>query len=286
MFCSRSLFKLSVLFLLAALLSACSQNNNDSRAVHYETNEEMREALATWQVECSGADCNPSVGQLVTVTGAKSVELCTGFLAEDANTFVTNDHCLEMYRSGEVCTGRSYIYFRQNGQTLRVNCLNIAMRTHKATNEKNLTNGFENYPDIGVLKIDGASLQRPASLHQKVTDQELGLSVDQVHPAASQLYGYVVDPSESGEAVGYMRRVACEVTPNTTPLGLEVKTKAAVLLQNCYLKKGNSGSPLFNESGRVAAVVFGMNNYKSLLATNLSCLKNIRSNPEASICMQ
>ncbi len=168
----------------------------------------------------------------------RQISGCCSAFAIDAQTLVTNAHCVASCGSRG---GKPVVV--QNESAKRVTFDVIAQRAHPAyrTDSKRADS-----PDVALLRIRG-SLPARVTLASDVELRALGPGddiqvlgfpgrvMDPINPTATFLAGHI------GRLMGFNEE-------STTP------DKTSLILHDAVTQGGNSGSPVFNQYGNVIAV--------------------------------
>lgn len=191
------------------------------------------------------AECNPAVA-LISVVVKKAVERCSGFLI-GPNLVMTNDHCLKhsvaVNERGGNCQNLIFAHFAQAGgapaQTF--SCSKIVYRSF----QKGLGS-----QDFAILQLDapvpGRGLMRVSN--RGFRNGEL-----------ATIYRIQMrDDASTGTEGGVQVRTQCRATYGTLvyPM-LRAANSPLMTFSDCPIQLGNSGSPILNESGELAAILQG-----------------------------
>lgn len=207
-------------------------------------NAEQIEAAQNGKLTCPfTGECSPAV-VLVSVATGKGVSRCTGFLI-GSNRILTNDHCLkgnpELQKD---CSKYVFIHF-----TDKVNrtCSKIIHRS-----DSNLT---EN-PDYALIELN-EPVQDRSSL--KVSKRGF-----RNHEKASIYRVQMTKDPNSGSFDGIQTRMECEASYRTL-MNVNVSSSYVPVMTfgDCSIVNGNSGSPILNSYGEVAAINQGFLSIKN-----------------------
>ena len=182
-------------------------------------------------------ECEPAVA-LVSVATGEGISRCSGFLISD-HEVLTNDHCLESIDNrAEACQGLVFIHF--NNDTHR-SCKRVVTRSHQT--------GIDS-KDYAVIELDTPIKdRRPLRVSKRgFSDNEMG-TIFSVQPSQNSL-----THTYDGKQV----KLKCQASYSTLmDVNITSTAEPVMTFGNCAIQEGNSGSPIFNESGEVGALVQG-----------------------------
>ena len=238
------LTKLLAVALLCLLLPvACSKKKDDasstSNSVHEIPTSSLDEAkiLAKQSsVKCKNlADCNESVAML-TVAKPNGLALCTAFLV-DKQTLATNSHCIpkEIKDGSAPCSDRINAVFpgTQSQEEEKISCEQFLKASPLPSTSDQ---------DIAFLKI--VPTKRKA-----IHTSKSGLADNQL------LTIYKITPQKNNPPEGLLQKDNCKAVQNSYVLpGFNKNLSSTVTVADCAIQGGNSGSPLLNDAGEVAAI--------------------------------
>jgi hypothetical protein len=227
---------------LALVFAAASQGCG--RAAPQQSNQIPARDLSEAQLlakqgalTCADARNCPSSVALLTAAKADAVSLCTAFLIAP-DLMATNSHCIpdDLKKAGSDCSSRIWVKFadQPGAPGEQAGCKSIS---HASKVDLSL-------PDYAFFKLDRA-LSRPVLpfSHEGFADGAQ-YSVDKVNPLSKTA------------PLGSLERVRCK-TPHGTLLvpGSDSELSPLMTLADCEIVHGNSGSPIFDETGKIRGIV-------------------------------
>lgn len=219
-----------LVFLLFLLISCSKQRETPSlvREIPVASLEEANRLAARAALRCE-SDCPENVGLLLAKTKTNLLT-CTSFLVGE-NLLATNSHCLpyETKRRNN-CENMEVVFAAtKNFPEERIACASIAGYSPRP-------NAFS--PDMAILSLAKPTKRKFAVLSQEGSET---LRVKKINPLEN--------------ASGVLVEESCRPTPNSYRFPHHKNSSSSVLLlSDCASQPGNSGSPVFNERGEVAAI--------------------------------
>lgn len=233
----------AVLLLLGVVLPSPSLAETSVDSLRLET---ARREARTIALECPSEGCPESVALLAGVQPASDsgwgTYQCSAFLT-DSVTVLTNRHCLprdlQGLAWGESVAGRMWLHFPGEPAVSR-EAVSLVARS-----ERKDSTGL----DWALLRLDRPVRRVPLRL------STAGL------PDGAALTALMWDPVLAREGRGgRMRRSTCRVVNGSpvTRFGNGDVRARSVLLEDCAVRVGNSGSPLLDSAGAVVGLVDGL----------------------------
>lgn len=181
-------------------------------------------------------ECEPAVSMVSVATG-EGVSRCTGFLISD-HEVMTNDHCLETIRAGENCEGLVFFHFSENVHRA---CKNISIRSNQT--------GIHS-KDYAVMELDAPVKDRsPLRLSKRGFNDREQATIFTVQATKNPIT-HTLD--------GKQVRLDCQASFSTIlDINIGSSKEPIMTFGDCAIHEGNSGSPVFNQSGEVASVIQG-----------------------------
>ena len=220
-----------------------------------------------WDVQClKTSECPENVGQLVVQTAdPKVLNVCTTFLV-DADTIVTNSHCVQdMVNPADLALTAEVVFPQTAASAKEIVALGkVVQDSHKQLIDD---------PDLAIIHLSVSSARKPLSIDSSGLQDQETLTVYKVNPSLG------LEPN-------YLEQQTCRVVIHPFYLPeFSAANDATVSFTNCEVIHGNSGSPLVGSSGGVKAVVFGFSDPADKtdpalkgallnLGTNASCLSS------------
>ena len=239
------LFSQFTLMLSCLCFLACGKKENESSArlepYTPPVVTELDEYLARQDVSCEvGKFCPEYMVKIVVVEGSKR-RVCTGFLT-DSETVATSTSCLPslMRLENQNCNRDIFFFFPKtinSGAVERRGCQKVLKVSDLETDNPTLWKD-----DLAFLSLNKSIPRRSLFPTREGMSNKSSLtmwSIDQVDDYFS-----------------LVRRDICEVVHNTyfNPLAVN-EYSANMTVAGCKFKRGNSGSPLIDDTGLVRAVV-------------------------------
>ena len=247
-----------LLFLISSLFLSCGKKDGFSKS---STNIIQTESMIESKVKLDVSDsrcmeknnCSPSVGLLVAAS-EKYVETCTAFLITD-DVVATNAHCIpkDLRDLKEECNDRITLDFPETNTYPRE-----IVKCSQVLEVSKITNRFKGNADFAFIKL-ARKIRRPIlEISQKGFDADSyeDFSIIKMEP----------HNMESGLPGGFQQEETCRYTPNSM-LSSDKSTspfRAIVVMADCIVVSGNSGSPIVDSEGKVRGITYATFNYKKL----------------------
>jgi S1-C subfamily serine protease len=236
------LFMKSSLLLILSLVffSACGKKSSDNRKrVTRITEEQIQEVLENQQFECASINntgCPKGMARLLTINRADpdNSSVCSGFMV-GPNRMVTNHHCISNQNECE----NTYVVIYNGTTPVLSRCINLI------SSEQDYAD-----PNDDRRAIDYSVVQTEGNWNGKTFELSPDRAVvgDGVRVWVIDHTG-LDDPFNPNLLDSRVTEFRCNVEDQTS--------KASLMLRDCPVIAGNSGSPAFNLAGRVVGVVWG-----------------------------
>lgn len=211
--------KLTFTFLLALLLS-----------VQVSADDYLRQAAQEHVIECKEGNCPEGIGTLLT-TGLGLV-YCRAFL-KDAQTVVTNAHCIEPLLEQKSC--KDEVYFKFGNQVGE--CEDII--------RVEFTPDDTSAPDVAILKLAEPLNITPLDVQSSSFEDEQDL----------YFYRSLYDFNKNTSS---LEKINCKAKMNSSAVGRFFNSNpTTVSISECPFQEGDSGSPIFNKTDKVVALLQG-----------------------------
>lgn len=195
-------------------------------------------AAKSGNLTCDFADeCEPAVAMVSVATG-EGVSRCSGFLISD-HQVLTNDHCLASLREEEsACEGLVFLHFTENVHRA---CKKISIRSRQ--------NGI-NSKDYAVIELD-----QPVQDRRALRISRRGFDNNET----AVIYSVQAMKNPTTKTLdGKQVRLSCQASFSTIlHTNIQSPKESVMTFGDCAIQPGNSGSPILNRNGEVAAVVQG-----------------------------
>lgn len=188
------------------------------------------------------SECPAYLGQIIVQDEAThQPSVCSTFLVRN-QYLVTNRHCLpaELRKAGASC------------KSIRVEFPKTPDFQNEVVTCEEVVNTSDQFApplrwatDMAVLK-----LQRP------VNRALVELSTEPIR-AGDRVQIFKVDPPPAGKSTPVLRKRGCEVMPTLINPFFTKDLAPELTLKDCGVIGGNSGSPVLNQKGQVAGIVWG-----------------------------
>ncbi len=222
--------------------------------------DQVERAINEAELRCDSSaqgKCPGNVAMLLLRDDGSTLSQCTGFLI-GPQTLMTNSHCLpEKSRSaGASCKGITAV-FPANGESKveeRIKCESVVFASRIAAEENteiaiDLQHRNDPQLDVAIIQLSRPSERQPNEISRQ------GLT------ATETLLTWVVDPISDIVPGGVLRQKRCRPVLDTVlaPDFSSQRTNPyaqVAAFTDCEILHGNSGSPAFDNQGKVRAVVF------------------------------
>ncbi|MCM2350485.1 MAG: serine protease [Bacteriovoracaceae bacterium] len=230
---------LNMLGVLLFVSSCGAKKSSKGERITRIPEEQVADIMANQSFDCASIDnrpCPHGVSRLFIVNPADTTNssVCTGFMVA-SNILVTNHHCV----STQAQCINTFVAVYQGG-------------TYLATRCKRVIRAEEDYPEINDSRraIDYAVLEIEGNYQGEVFGASPERAVD-----GDIVTTWVIDHTgldRIGTTNLLESRVTefkCKVDPQTD--------RASLVLEECPVVSGNSGSPVLNESNQFVGVIWG-----------------------------
>lgn len=192
--------------------------------------EYLRQVAQEHDIECKSGNCPEGIGTLLT-TGLGLV-YCRAFL-KDSQTVVTNAHCIEPLLEQKSCNGE--VYFKFGNQVGECDEILRVEFTPEDTSE----------PDIAILKLKNPIDIEPVIVQPSTFEDEQDL----------YFYRSLYDFQKNASS---MEKINCKTKMNSSAVGRFFNSNPLTIsISECPFQEGDSGSPIFNKSDEVVALLQG-----------------------------
>jgi V8-like Glu-specific endopeptidase len=243
---------IAILLLFSVMLAACGKQPHKTIKLKVKISEEEIQAIMSNQFfECGSVDgspCPSGVARLFILDkeDAESSSVCTGFMV-DNDTMVTNQHCVS---SLAICRNTYVAIF--DGSSYQENKCKTIIKTLNDGGPKERGKKI----DVAIIKLEKSFKGKTFAISEKKVYSDDELSV------------WVID--HTGLADRNSNPYFSRITQFKCTAG-SVSMNQSMILNNCPVIKGNSGSPVLNSSGSFIGVVWGSTAPKTInAATPLS----------------
>ncbi|MCO5141476.1 MAG: serine protease [Oligoflexia bacterium] len=263
---------LLLLLLLSSswILSSCADKKNEAIApaqnlVHHIPAKNLKEANSIAKeakLVCENSEeCPENVGMLVAST-ENSVLECTSFLV-GSDLVLTNAHCLPaaVKFEPELCKDRIKFIFPagESGEEETIACKSFIGASDRPNSVS---------PDMALFQLEKNSSKSAFSLNQN------GLKNGQ------KLTFYGITPTQKNSPKGILQKQDCEAVANSFRFPIYKKeTDSVFSIGGCESKPGNSGSPLIDQDGKVAAIMQAFLPLQENFRKRLAAYENFNEEP-------
>ena len=180
-------------------------------------------------------ECEPALA-LISVATSDGINRCSGFLVSD-HEILTNDHCLNSISDqNNACSGLVFAHFTNN---VHRNCKNISYRSHQS--------GVDS-KDYAIIELD-----QPITDRKPLRVSRRGFNNGEV---ASIIRVQATENTRDHTYNGNQNKLKCHASYQTLMnININSSNESMMSFGDCAIQEGNSGSPIFNESGEVGAIV-------------------------------
>jgi V8-like Glu-specific endopeptidase len=229
-----------ITILILIVFSGCGKKDSShKKRLTRITEEEIAEVLKNQKFDCASINntgCPRGMTRLMTIDrfDPDRSSVCTGFMVT-SNRLVTNHHCLSTQEECE----NTYLVIYTGLEPFISRCSKI-LRTQ------------EDYPDPNDDRraVDYSVIETTGNYQGntfELSSQEANIG-DQVQTWVIDHTG-LDDPFDPNLYESRVTEFRCKVQ--------DQEEKASIMLEDCPVISGNSGSPVFNLAGRVVGVVWG-----------------------------
>jgi V8-like Glu-specific endopeptidase len=233
--------KSSLLLVLSLLIiSACGKKSSDNRKrVTRITEEQIQEVLENQEFDCASINntgCPKGMARLLTInrTDPDNSSVCSGFMV-GPNRLVTNFHCVSDQNECE----NTYVVIYTGTTPVVSRCSSIISSEQDYVDP----NDDRRAIDYSVMQIDGSWNGNTFELSTNRAEEGDGVRVWVIDHTGLD------DPFSPNLLESRVTEFRCNVQDQSI--------KASLMLKDCPVISGNSGSPVFNLAGRVVGVVWG-----------------------------
>lgn len=185
-----------------------------------------------------GSSCHEAITKLVIETKADGHYKCSGALISP-NQVLTNKHCVPSnMRLSQSCKDEvSFLFATKNGESQKYECDKLV-----STNES--TPGDVNSLDYAIFSLKKKTGRKPLKLSKGTVEDKDSLWIVKV----------------DNQVKSFVNREKCTVKFNSLAFPFSGSGDSKVLtFTGCNTEPGNSGSPLLNSKGEIAAILEGRN---------------------------
>ncbi len=201
-----------------------------SSASAAQSNRVLENAFAH-KVICLDSSCPAGLGTVLS-TGIFGDEFCQASVV-DANTVMTNSHCVERYLESKNCEGEVYFKF---GNTV-AECKEIVFTAY----DKNDLNK----PDVAIIKLKKPIDTPPINFKRSSFKNE-------------ESYYFYKSKLNFSDNSSQLKKVACKAKQNSIAAGSFFTSKPKTIsLADCHFEDGDSGSLIFNTNNEAVAILQG-----------------------------
>lgn len=227
-------------------LTACGDSGSKTGRYNvpvYETDLNVTDLARDWRVQCrNSSQCPDTVAQVLMATG-RSAGVCTATLVA-SDIAITNSHCFDFDTTNSpdyVCRNGTVLVFASNSPSGRevVECESVIKKSRIGADG---SGNFRN-PDYMILKLKRSLNRGFEVIDPQGMEDGLRLTVKKVNPVRRNLGELVVETCETLHGTLLM--------PNANHHNSPVHT-----MGRCEVISGNSGSSLFDASGKIRGLIF------------------------------
>ena len=228
-----------LLTLMLVLSTACggSGGSSNTRRKTKITEAQIQHVMGNQIFDCASVDggaCPSGIARLLIINkeDADDSSVCSGFMV-DEETMITNQHCI----SSQTDCNNTYVAI-YNGHSYEQNkCKSVV----KIMNDYSNPNDSRKKLDVAVVKLEGkyfGKAFKAASDKPLLNDEVTAWVIDHTG----------LDRKEPNLYEARVTELRCLVAADN---------RQSLILNNCPVIDGNSGSPLLDSRGDVAGVIWG-----------------------------
>lgn len=201
---------------------------------------EVDRVMNNQNISCASIDggpCPDGIARLFIPTPDGSYAQCTGFMI-DSNTMITNQHCLK--EAGQ-CAGMEIAIHTGNGTYQRAKC----QQSSRISNDNPDNPNFRTV-DVAIFDIvgtfNGGTFDIASENNRASNDDEVT--------------AWVVDHTGTD---AQLNLTDFRITELSCVAEVPSNQGVSLVLRNCPVVSGNSGSPALNQNGNLVGIVFASN---------------------------
>jgi V8-like Glu-specific endopeptidase len=237
---NKKILKILLLSLGLLLLVSCGKKSTSkSSRKAWITEDQINTILDNQLMSCAaigGGSCPEGVARLFIIDkfNADASTVCSGFMV-GPNRMVTNHHCVE---NTEICSNTYIAIYTSSGPVIN-RCAKV-LESREDYSDSNEPLRAVDYAVIETKEVYNGDFFQLAEIPAEVGDRATAWVVD--HTGLD-------DPKSPNFFFSRITEFDCEVD--------DPGERASLMLKNCPVISGNSGSPLFNLDGEILGVIWG-----------------------------